>query len=385
LAFIDGIRGLAALYVVLHHAYFQVVFSPGALSPTVLRLTRWMADGTFAVDVFIVLSGFCLMLPLLRGPDRGLAGGVGGFMRRRARRILPAYYAALGMCLVAIAMVPGLRERPGNSWSHSLPVFTRGVLLSHLLLVHNLSIRWIWKIDSPAWSVATEWQIYFFFALVLVPIWRRFGMPLAVATAFAAGNLVEASMPASNEACFYFTGFFGLGMAAAALYDAPKTARWLPWNWIASALAGIVALAMFVYPGWTHRPKIEVDLFVGFTAAVGLVALSRGSLEGGRSLILRVLESRLAVGLGRFSYSLYLIHYPVIAWTHLWLQTWHLNGGMDLALMLLICVPLAVGVSYGFHVVFERPFLVGAADSRAIRVPAFHEQQSTFANPAAAA
>jgi peptidoglycan/LPS O-acetylase OafA/YrhL len=387
LTFIDGVRGLAALYVVLHHAYFQVALNTGTLSPVVLRLTQWMADGTFAVDVFIVLSGFCLMLPLLQAPDRKLAGGLSGFIRRRARRILPAYYSALATCLTAIALVPRLQQRTADGWSHSLPAFTPGVLLSHLLLVHNLSIHWIWKIDSPAWSIATEWQIYFVFALVLVPLWRRFGMPVAVAAGFATGNILEAFMPASNEACFYFTGFFGLGMAAAALYRAPNTARWVPWNLIAMLLAGVVGLAIFAYPAWTHRPKIEVDLFVGFTAAIVLVSLSRASLSRRRSPIIWLLESRPLVALGGFSYSLYLIHFPVIAWTHLWLQTRHITPAADLAFMLLVGVPLAVAVSYVFHLIFERPFLTAAAKSNVISMsaPAAGEQQRSFTNSAAAA
>jgi peptidoglycan/LPS O-acetylase OafA/YrhL len=356
LLFLDGLRGLAALYVVLHHAYFSVAWNGGGVSPWLLHLTQWMAHGTFAVDLFIVLSGFCLMLPLLGAPDRQLAGGILGFVRRRARRILPPYYAAIALCLLTIYLVPPLQHRSGDLWDHSLPAFTPAVLLSHLLLVHNFSIHWIWRIDSPAWSIATEWQIYFVFALVLVPTWRRFGIVTAVALAFVIGNVVEAMMPASNEACFYFTGLFGLGMGAAALYHSPNKARWVPWNAAAAGMAAVIGLAMFVFPTWTHRPKIEVDLAVGFTSAVALVALARSTLSARRLPIIVLLESRPAVTLGRFSYSLYLIHFPLLAWSHLWLRRFNFPPDIDLACMLLISVPLAVAASYGFYLLFEWPF-----------------------------
>ncbi len=357
MAFIDGLRGAAALYVVLHHAYFQVAWNGEGLIPVVRRCTQWLSHGTFAVDLFIVLSGFCLMLPVTGGGGRAQERGVGRFLYRRARRILPPYYAAMAICMGVVALVPALRKPAWSMWAHSLPIFTPGVLLSHLFLVHNLSIAWIWKIDSPAWSIATEWQIYWIFALILLPVWRRFGIVVSVALAFALGNSIEAMMPASNEACFYYIGFFGMGMAAAVLYRQPGRLRWVPWNLLAVTTAGIVVLAMFVYPEWTHRPKIEVDYAVGITAAMVVICLSRFSITSPNAIVLRLLGSGPATGLGRFSYSLYLIHYPLLAWSALVLKPLKLAVDMRLLVMMGVIVPLTVGVAWVFFYLFERPFI----------------------------
>ena len=69
----------------------------------------------------------------------------------------------------------------------ALPAFTPGVIVSHLLLIHNFNPDWHSKIDYPMWSVATEWQIYFLFPLVLLPVWKRFGAAAAVGAGFLIG------------------------------------------------------------------------------------------------------------------------------------------------------------------------------------------------------
>src|SRR5579862_5621445 len=159
LDYLDGLRGLAALYVVIFHVYYDAIYSvrSASLSPLKQLILFPLTQGRFAVDVFIVLSGFCLMLPIARSPDGRLPGGFWSYIKRRARRILPPYYCALAMMLVLIALIPDLRHTHGTHWDIMLPAFTPGALISHLLLIHNLSNAWIYKIDGAMWSVATEW------------------------------------------------------------------------------------------------------------------------------------------------------------------------------------------------------------------------------------
>ncbi|HEX6799049.1 MAG TPA: acyltransferase family protein, partial [Ktedonobacterales bacterium] len=93
LGYVDGARGIAAVYVALHHCW-QIVWSetPHPL-PFLWSLLDWLAYGSFAVSAFIAISGFSLMLPVARGDGR-LPGGAWTFFKRRARRILPPYYFA---------------------------------------------------------------------------------------------------------------------------------------------------------------------------------------------------------------------------------------------------------------------------------------------------
>ena len=91
LLFLDGLRGLAALYVLFFH-----VFTKGdeVLSTNNFFL-NFLRFGHEAVVMFIVLSGFVLTLPLIKSKQLKIEDGEIGFIKRRARRILPAYYAGL--------------------------------------------------------------------------------------------------------------------------------------------------------------------------------------------------------------------------------------------------------------------------------------------------
>ncbi len=180
--FLDGMRGLTALYIVLHHAALTV--PPRGLSGGALVIRFALRHGHAAVAVFIVLSGFCLMNSALANPGGVSPGGFWRYLGRRARRILPPYYAALAFCWLIVALVPALAKPSHSMWDRSLPTYEGGVVASHLLLIHNLSPQWIFKVQPPLWSVATEWQIYLFFPMLLA-LWKRFGSGQAVNFFFA--------------------------------------------------------------------------------------------------------------------------------------------------------------------------------------------------------
>jgi len=138
LAYLDGMRGWAALFVVYHHTWQFVVTRPDVAS-----LPRWFTAmtvfkfGQYAVPVFIVLSGYCLMLPAARSLHAELSGGVATFLKRRARRILPPYYAALGAALCLILAYSRLQVPTCTQWDIALPALTPASIVSHLALVQN--------------------------------------------------------------------------------------------------------------------------------------------------------------------------------------------------------------------------------------------------------
>jgi len=374
LDYLDGLRGLAALYVVMHHAYYGLT-AEASLPPIVAKLTYWLYLGHSAVDIFIVLSGYCLMLPVVRSGR--LSGGMSEFIRRRARRILPPYFAALVLSLLAIALLPALRDlsHPDALWNVSLPAFTPGVLVSHLLLIHNFNPDWHSKIDYPMWSVATEWQIYFLFPLILLPVWKRLGTGAAVVVGFVIGLVpLFLFFDRLSGVSPQFLGLFALGMAAADLNFSGKPAlarrrESVPWGGLSAGLLAALVLVSLKHFSWPEAVALK-DILVGAATACLLVACTRSltrrqetatdqrpETRGHGSWALRLMESRPAVWLGTFSYSLYLVHAPVLALCQAALRPLHLAPTSGLCVMLAAGVPLALLASYLFHLAFEKPFL----------------------------
>ena len=149
------------MYVIVYHA---VLLSwPAKRIPAPMLLSR----GRLAVDGFIALSGFCLMLPVAR---HGNLESAPVFFRRRAIRILPTFYAALVFSLLFRLLILGTQP-DGSHGDIELPITPRSVAAC-LFMVQNLFA--VNRINSVFWSIAVEWQIYFLFPLLLL-LWKAIG------------------------------------------------------------------------------------------------------------------------------------------------------------------------------------------------------------------
>ena len=154
-------RALAAIAVFVCHlvAYWGLQGDlPG-------KLTQLTALGAHGVDLFVVISGFCLALPVARRVDLHL--DVRKFFIRRSTRILPPYYVALAICAV-LAMLPATSHKVVTD-----PAEWNNVLI-HVLLLQTLVPDQIGTINGSFWSIALEVQLYLVFPL-LVLLWRRVG------------------------------------------------------------------------------------------------------------------------------------------------------------------------------------------------------------------
>lgn len=369
LEYLEGLRGLTALYVVFFHLWY-IVRDFVHPHPKFFPLLGVFGLGRPAVAIFIVLSGYVLMLPVLRSAEGHLRGGWQEYFKRRARRILPPYYAAVLISLAVLAFLPVHSDMPVLWFDYSRPAFTPKVLLSHLFLLHNLNVHWIYAIDLPLWSVATEWQIYFLFPLLLLPLFRRFGIAAAVAGAFAVGLGIHFATVRFDRAAPWFLGLFALGMAGAVVsvsdgfpgrQDAAirKLTLRVPWGVAAGFFAALVAAAHLWLLG-RHRDMqpwelgAPDDILIGLTTACFLIHCTKSptSFWG-----LRLLQSRAAMTVGAFSYSLYLIHSTVLGLVQYGLNFLSLSPALFTAVFFALGLPLSLGVAYGFHVAFERPFM----------------------------
>jgi peptidoglycan/LPS O-acetylase OafA/YrhL len=350
------------LYVVLFHA--GVGFTATDLPLWARGARHLLTFGHDAVAVFIVLSGYCLMLPVVRA-DGQLVGGFGRYIARRAWRILPPYYATLLGSLLLLWAAPLLQTRTGTIWDDTSPAFTAGPIVTHLLLLHNLVPDWASRINGPLWSVATEWQIYFFFPILLLPIWRRAGLLTAVVAGFVVGccPLWLAPLAASRWIPWYL-GLFALGMCAAAIGSSERPLerrmlRSVPWKLALFTLALCCLFGTTVLIKFWFRFLPLSDSLVGLTTAVALTRFSKYLVEGGsqpRPWLLRWLEARPLVAVGHFSYSLYLTHLPTVAGCYFMLRPLALHPAAQFLTMVVISVPASLVVALAFYWAVERHF-----------------------------
>jgi peptidoglycan/LPS O-acetylase OafA/YrhL len=366
LDFVDGLRGAAALYVVLGHVYNYTRQWADPVLPKFVRSALKLVDqGHSAVAVFIVISGFCLMMPLSRREVRTPSGGTRGFLHRRALRILPPYYAALVLSIVLVAAVGSIRSS-GDLGAESIVL--------HAAAAHNLTSQTMFTINGPLWSVALECQIYVLFVLVLLPVYRRYGFPALVGVGFALGLVPFFLLPSSWDLGWtypWYIGLFCLGCLASHVVFSPapfysRARDWKHWG-LASAVSMLLVLGVVTFLlGPALNQLWAFDTLVGVAAALLIVRLTLSSLGEAdddttkRSRSLQLLASRRMVALGLFSYSLYLIHEPILRVLAVGLHAVVNGPVLVMILELVIGVPLVIAIAYIFSLAFERPFKTSA-------------------------
>ncbi|MFF0769933.1 acyltransferase family protein [Nonomuraea wenchangensis] len=338
---LDGIRGLAALFVVLHHCW--LLSFPGFPADTGPGWAGWLLYGHFAVVVFIALSGFSLAVSPARSGWR--LGGLRRFARRRAWRILPPYWAAL---LFSLAVAWLLVPQPGQ------PVPTAKTVVVYGLLLQDV-------IGSPSpngalWSIAVEAQLYFVFPLLLLLV-RRLGawaMVGVVAVVVVAVGVLAAYVPAVGllmRLTPQFAVLFAAGVLAAGVLRARTR---FPLHW-AAAGAAVPVLVLIVAQGseWTVARFFWVDLALAPAAGLLLAAVALGRPRP----LVRLLDTRPVRALGSFSYSLYLVHAPIVVAVNHFLVAPLLEPGTGRLLALLaVAAPASVLFAWGFAAAFELPF-----------------------------
>jgi peptidoglycan/LPS O-acetylase OafA/YrhL len=360
LPLLDGLRGLLAVYVLCYHVFVVGLEGMGRayrLASAPFRL------GHSAVGAFIVLSGFSLMLPVVA--TGSIPGGLGNYVRRRARRILPAYYAALVFSMLMVTLI-GSAAPDGDAVARRLGL---GDVIAHLLLIHNLIPGLGMSINAVLWSVATEWHIYFLFPLVLLPAWRRFGPAGALGVGFGLGLVPQLVAPGGYllSWCPWYLGLFAMGMLAAVSYASPDGS----WRRLPRLAALGVAAAILLK--WKFPESDDVGRFslywlrdgavglifwgaIGYGAGIDRDAVAAGRPRGG-ALVVRWLGGRPLAGLGSISYSLYATHMPIVNVLDALSRWLHLGTAGTVVVRAVVGIPLSIAFAATFASRFEWPFL----------------------------
>lgn len=289
---LTGIRGLAAFIVMLGHAELWSRSGGHAFPAQV------------AVDLFFVLSGFVISLTYLGEGGRGVRDWAGYALARFAR-IYPLHLAtaaALGVMGAVLTLRAG----------QPLPtaVYNLGQAAQELLLIAPLPVVGsdnVW--NAPSWSIGIEWWVYFTLFPVLAIAGWRLSPRLAAALALLALGAIAVWLTLDTEARVTrgwpalargMAGFLA-GWAAWRLTVAPG--RWTPPSWLAGALGVVVLVVAFAFawlsvqPPWFCLPLLAVLIY----------ALAANPGGAGKLLGLPPL-----MWLGDISYSVYMLHVPVL-------------------------------------------------------------------------
>ncbi len=352
--FVDSLRGIAALSVAAYH-----IFRYGPLSKptdTVVPefITAVVHRGWIGVQMFFVISGFVIAYTLRS--TRITPKFLGNFALRRSLRLDPPYWCTILFVLFLYAFI--------DFWSEVQPTLLSEMpswqkLLSHIFYLQN--VLGYGNISVGFWTLCIEVQFYLLFALLLafaqrLTVWRGgdASQPhsAALMLVFAPLALVSLFVFSLNQGntdwVIHFFAFFFLGALAWWTIDG-RTPSWMFWSFVAAIL---VRQSYW----WT------LDMTVALTAGVAIY----GVIRTGRSV--PWLEMPWLQKMGRISYSLYLIHYP-ISWiiTTLGYELTGEKPGWAL-FWILASIAASIGVAHALHALIENPSIRFA--NRFKRLPA---------------
>jgi len=350
LAFLDGIRALMATIVVMEHIYQALKFSadPPVLPKVLWNILAMFNVGQAPVVVFICLSGFVLTLPVLKGNF-----ALGSFAKKRFQRIYPPYIAGLLFSIVMTLCDHWVQNESTST------VVSAGSLLTHTFLIHNFT-KYITSLNGTHWTVAVEVQIYLLFALVWQPLARRFGRTIPnVLFVVIPMLLTMAGYSLQYEYQLYVTYFTFGGLTALCWTKCLAQVRYKATLKLISyagylILACVIGIIMTNRGAYASSFQAPIDFFIAIATCLTILNMSFASETTLNPIhaMKRGLETPILSRVASYSYSLYLIHYPIIM---LMCKVARNNVANDIVrVAIALCgLPISMVVAMLFATVFE--------------------------------
>ena len=312
---IDSLRALAVLAVIIYH--IDVNYLPG---------------GFLGVDLFFVLSGYLISSLIIKEYKKTGTLNLYNFYIRRARRLLPAVYFMITVCLVFMVLFNGVLLRK----SHLDAIFGYIYSSNWWYIFHKLDYFDSFGAQSPfkhLWSLAIEEQFYMFFPLIFLIFNRRKKeeeepSSLNKNFIYIVLGLILMSLithillfDINNINRIYFgtdTRAFSLlvGVVGALVYPMDKLSS--PTNAKESVLYSVVSLTSIstLIAIMFYTSEYNIWLYKGgflLVAILGLIIIISSGKQ--HTFISKALSFRPIVFIGKISYSLYLWHFPIIVLT----------------------------------------------------------------------
>ena len=336
---IDGLRAIAVISVIFYHAQIE------------LFNHKLFLGGFIGVDIFFVISGYLITSIILKELHVTGNFSFSKFYERRIRRILPA------LLLIMLASLP-------LAWLYLLPTslvdFSKSILYSlgfgsnfyfHFSGEEYGAISSFFKPMLHTWSLSVEEQYYILFPIILLISLRFFKNYLIVI--FLIGfllSLVIADWGSKNYPSFTFyvlptRGWELLAGSILAYYELKLGQR--SQNNILNKTLPFVGLFLILFSVMFFNDKIPHPSFITLLPVMGVCLIIWFTSK--KKLVTNLLSSKILVGIGLISYSLYLWHYPIFAYARI---TDFVQGDVFRKLFIALVIIILSILTYFF---IERP------------------------------
>ncbi|MDA8665860.1 acyltransferase [Litoricolaceae bacterium] len=334
---IDGLRAIAVVAVILYHTQI-VIFG-----------RDWFTGGFIGVDIFFVISGYLITRIILTQLEQKNTFSFIEFYERRARRILPMLF------IIIFVSIPYAWQKliPAAFIEYAESIFSNLYFGSNFFFYSIASDYGAQNtLTMPflhTWSLAVEEQFYLFFPFLAILLWKAFRKYfLAVIGAFVLLSLLFADVMESRNAMFNFflpySRFWELAcgsfLAAFELIYGPIRKSWAV-NLLPIFGLYLIFYGVLFFDGNTKHPSFYTLIPIIGVSIIILFA-SKDELVG------KILSSKPFVGIGLISYSAYMWHYPIFAFSRIGKVPSNYDKLEWLALTLIL--------SIASYYLIERPF-----------------------------
>ena len=329
---LDGLRGVAALSVVVFH-FMEVIEADYANS--------FIGNGFLAVDFFFCLSGFVIAYAY---DDRMANLGVKGFFKARLIRLHPL------VVLGSVLGIAGFYFNPFAPHQALRIVRITKLVLSSILLIPYPAMRErffnLFSFNAPAWSLFWEYVANVFYALVLYRIRRRYLLLLIILSAIALCLVVyqQGALSGGWDGHTFWVGLVRVAysfMAGLLVYRSGRIIKnrlgFLPMSIL------LVLALLFPYSKWNYLSEsLIVLLYFPF-----LIMLGAGATPGPRL-------AKLCGFFGKISYPLYMTHYWAI-WIFFDFYKSHQHRPLETFFIVAAATVVLIILSYIIMIAYDGP------------------------------
>lgn len=330
---LDGLRGVAAIAIVLFH-FMEMVYAPSK---------NFIAHGFLAVDFFFCLSGFVIAYAY---DDRIGKMGIKEFFKSRLIRLHPLVILGAVLGLLAFLFDPFGGTPEVYSTGKIILIFLCSILLIPYPIIAERSFN-LFGLNAPAWSLFWEYVANILYALILCRLNRRVLLVLAIV---AACTLCYVSYRAGGSLLGGWAGENFWDGGARISYSFLIGMLIFRFNWIIKNKLGFLGLSVllllaFLTPdsdwNWLTQP-LTVLIYFPLLVALGAGARLAEGIK------------KLCIFSGKISYPLYMTHYSVM-WMFLNYYTSHKPETPQLTLIMIAGTILLLGFAYLVMVFYDIP------------------------------